>query len=166
MSAKGFEPSLFDKIFPREYGANYLVRRLSIEELKDSVAQDIESLLNTRMQFTEENLAKFKHCQRSILTYGVNDFSGKSLASFTDRTAICSSLEKAVERHEPRLKSVKVKLLVDTRATATLCFAITAVLNVGELYEPVAFDATLKPSTLQYAVSRSVFRSGHDEVRL
>jgi type VI secretion system protein ImpF len=68
-------------------------------------------------------------------------------------------LELAIARHEPRLRSPKVKLLVDTRATATLCFAITAILDVGDAHEPVAFDALLKPSTLQYAVSKSLLRT-------
>ncbi len=151
---KGFEPSLFDKLFPKEGDLSHTVRKLSIDELKETVARDIEALLNTRMIFTEERLADFEECQQSILTFGVCDFSGKSLASYYDRKAICRSIELAISRHEPRLKNVNVELEVDKRTTSMLCFAITAVLEVATLHEPVAFDATLKPSTLQYAVSK------------
>ena len=152
---KGFEPSLFDKLFPKQGYLSHAVRKLSVEELKETVARDIESLLNTRMVYTEEMLDDFEECQRSILTYGVSDFSGKSLASFYDRSFVCRSLEQALTRHEPRLKNVNVTLGVEaTRMTAVLFFEITAVLDVGSLHEPVAFDATLKPSTLQYAVSK------------
>ena len=151
---KNFEPSLFDKLFPKQGYLSHAVRKLNVEELKEVVARDIEALLNTRMVFTEEMLSGFKECQRSILTYGVSDFSGKSLVSFYDRSFICRSLEQALARHEPRLKNVNVTLGVGNRiTTAVLFFEITAVLDVGSLHEPVAFDATLKPSTLQYVVS-------------
>ena len=152
---KGFEPTLFDKLFPSEGGLGRQVRRFNVEELKEAVARDVESLLNTRMVFTEEMLARFPQCQRSILTYGMDDFAGRSLASHYDRVFICESLEKAISRHEPRLTKVKVALEVDSKATSVLFFAITAILDVGPAHEPVTFDATLQPTTLQYAVSKS-----------
>jgi type VI secretion system protein ImpF len=155
MAFKGFEPSLYDKIFPRQAGPDYIVRRLSLEELKETIARDIESLLNTRMMYKEEELESFPQCQKSILTFGINDFSGMSLASYYDRTTICASIERAISRHEPRLKAPRVKLLIDPHSTQTLSFAITAILSVGEAHEPVAFDAKLKPTTLQYTVSKT-----------
>jgi type VI secretion system protein ImpF len=151
---KGFEPSLFDKLFPGEESLRRSLRRLSVEELKESVARDIESLLNMRMIFTEDMLARFPQCQKSILTYGMDDFAGRSLASHYDRVFICRSLEQAIARHEQRLKNVKVALEINSRATSVLFFAITAILDVGPAHEPVAFDATLQPSTLQYSVNK------------
>lgn len=151
---KGFEPSLFDKLFDGDVHAPHALRRLSVEEIKETVARDIEALLNTRMVFTEESLKRFPECQRSVLTYGLSDFSGLSLASFYDREFICRSLEQAIARHEPRLTQVRVVLQVDGRATSVLYFAITAMLDVGPAHEPVTFDATLQPSTLQYSVSK------------
>lgn len=151
---KGFEPSLFDKLFESEGQTPYALRRLSIEEMKETVARDIEALLNTRMVFTEEDLKRYPNCQRSVLTYGLSDFSGLSLASHYDREFICRSLEQAIARHEPRLKQVRVMLQVDGRATSVLYFAITAMLDVGPAHEPVTFDATLQPSTLQYSVTK------------
>ena len=64
------------------------------------------------------------------------------------------SLEQAIARHEPRLTHVRVMLQVDGRATSVLYFAITAMLDVGPAHEPVTFDATLQPSTLQYSVTK------------
>ena len=49
---------------------------------------------------------------------------------------------------------MRVVLQVDSRATSVLYFAITAMLDVGPAHEPVTFDATLQPSTLQYSVSK------------
>jgi type VI secretion system protein ImpF len=154
MVMKGFEPSLFDKLFDIDGGTPHALRRLSVEEMKETVARDIEALLNTRMGFSEEALKLLPECQRSVLTYGLADFSGLSLASHYDRELICRSLEQALARHEPRLAQVRVSLLVDSRATSVLYFAISAILEVGPAHEPVTFDATLQPSTLQYSVSK------------
>ncbi|MFC4278633.1 type VI secretion system baseplate subunit TssE [Achromobacter aloeverae] len=151
---KGFEPSLFDKLFGVDGESPHALRRLSVEEMKETVARDIEALLNTRMVFSEEALKRLPECQRSVLTYGLADFSGLSLASHYDRELICRSLEQAIARHEPRLAQVRVMLLVDGRATSVLYFAINAMLEVGPAHEPVTFDATLQPSTLQYSVSK------------
>src|SRR5574343_1519380 len=62
---KGFEPSLFDKLFDDQpMGA--VRRRLSLEQLKDSVARDLEALLNTRVVFDSEKAATFPLTARSV----------------------------------------------------------------------------------------------------
>ncbi len=152
-----FEPGLLDKLFGD--GLNQpmpaVVRQLSLDELKGTVARHIESLLNARIAFTDERLAGLTECQRSVLTYGLNDFAGLSLASHDDRETICKSIRRAIERHEPRLKQVDVQLEVNAQSTNVLCFAIKALLVVHPAAEPVNFDAMLQPSTLQYSVTRA-----------
>jgi type VI secretion system protein ImpF len=152
-----FEPGLLDKLFgdgPHQ-PAPAVVRQLSMDELKGTVARHIESLLNARITFTDERLAGFDECQRSVLTYGLNDFAGLSLASHDDRKTICDSIRRAIERHERRLKQVEVNLEVNAQSTNVLCFAIKAMLVVHPAAEPVSFDAMLQPSTLQYSVTRA-----------
>jgi len=153
---KGFEPSLFDKLFdtaPRSRGASEL-RRLSVDELKDTIARDIEALLNTRTVFIGEDFAHLPECDSSILTYGLNDFSMLSIASHTDREFICKSIQRAIHHHEPRLQEVIVTLEVKRRSSNDLYFGITAKLNIGsEQEEAVNFDALLQPAILQYSVS-------------
>lgn len=154
---KRFEPSFLDKLFdddPYE-PASAALRQLSLEELKSTVARDVESLLNTRIAFTQAHLAALPECQCSILTYGLNDFAGMSLASHYDRVFICQSIQQAIARHEPRLQQVSVKLELNEQSTSALNFAIRAVLVVHPAEEPVSFDAMLLPSTLQYSVTRS-----------
>ncbi|OXC91999.1 type VI secretion protein [Achromobacter sp. KAs 3-5] len=143
---KGFEPSLFDKLFEAEGQSPYALRRLSIEEMKETVARDIEALLNTRMVFTEEDLRRFPNCQRSVLTYGLSDFSGLSLASHYDREFICRSLEQAIARHEPRLTHVRVDAPGGQPRDAVLYFAITAMLDVGARRGTFRSTASLTPS--------------------
>lgn len=154
---KGFEPGLLEKLFddaPREPGHG-IFKRLSLEEFKESVARDVEALLNSRFVMDEEALRNYPHCQRSLATYGLNDFSGRSLASSPDRAFICRALELAIARHEPRLTQVRVSLDPDQRSTGALRFSISAMLVVHPSREPVSFDALLQPTTLQYSVSRA-----------
>ncbi|QBQ99380.1 type VI secretion system baseplate subunit TssE [Paraburkholderia pallida] len=154
---KRFEPSFFDKLFDDEphVPAPAAMRQLSLEELKATVARDLESILNTRIAFSEEMLAQLPQCQKSLLTYGLNDFAGRSLVSHTDRTFICNSIQQAITRHEPRLQGVSVTLELNSRSTSVLNFVIQALLVVHPAEEPVNFDAMLQPSTLQYSVTRA-----------
>ncbi|MEJ8846210.1 type VI secretion system baseplate subunit TssE [Variovorax rhizosphaerae] len=158
----GFEPGLLDKLFDddRRGPASPALRNFSLEDMKNVVARDLETLLNTRMVFTEQMLEGLDQCKSSVLTYGLNDFSGRSLASFNDRTFICRSIELAIGRHEPRLKNVEVKLELDGQSnTSVLYFSISALLTLPAMKEPVNFDALLQPTTLQYSVTRGASKA-------
>jgi type VI secretion system protein ImpF len=155
-----FEPGLFDKLLlqDRRGAVSSTLRVMSLEDVKNAVARDLESLLNTRMAFTESMLAAFPECAKSILTYGINDFSGLSLVSHDDREHICTSLALAIERHEPRLCHVVVTLRMDESAssnTNVLYFGISGVLTLPGVSELVNYDAFLQPTILQYSVARS-----------
>ncbi|GHA82236.1 type VI secretion system baseplate subunit TssE [Cognatilysobacter bugurensis] len=155
---KGFEPSLFEKLFddePRSASAAGMLKSISLEQYKESVAHDLEGLLNSRCAFTDDRLKPFPNCQKSLVTYGLRDFSTMSLANAYDRASICRSLEQAIALHEPRLHNVRVGLESSTRnSVGGLHFAIHALLDVRPAREPISFDAMLQPSTLQYSVSR------------
>ena len=152
---KGFPQTLLDKLLGETVTKSSIgsVTRLSLAQVKDSVAADLEALLNTRAAFLEDVLQPYPECRRSIVSYGLCDFSGMSLASIDDRTYICKSLEQTISRHEPRLRNLRATLELDQRSVNKLNFAITALLVLHESKEPVSFDAVLQPSTLQYAIS-------------
>ncbi|UKE74529.1 type VI secretion system baseplate subunit TssE [Xanthomonas graminis] len=154
---KGLEPSLLEKLFddtPKSTGGSHVFKAISIDQYKESVARDLEGLLNTRSAFSEEGLTEFPNCKQSLLTYGLGDFSALSLANGYDRTMICRSLEQAIARHERRLRNVHVKLETAGQFGGGLHFTIHALLDMEPAREPVSFDAMLQPSTLQYSVSR------------
>jgi type VI secretion system protein ImpF len=154
---KGFSQTLFDKLVGDPLGKpnSASITRLSIEQVKDAVAADLEALLNTRSVISEEALQAYPECHRSMISYGLSDFSGLSLASIDDRAFVCRSLERTISRHEPRLRNVRATLELEQNAINKLCFAITALLVVHESKEPVSFDAVLRPSTLQYSISNT-----------
>ena len=78
-----------------------------------------------------------------------------SLASPDDRAAICQGLERAIARHEPRLRNVRASLEMQEGGIDRLNFAITALLVLHAAQEPVNFDAVLQPSSLQYTISKA-----------
>ena len=95
----------------------------------------------------------FPLAKKSIIQFGIIDFVGLSTANPTDREKICQSIEQSITAHEPRLKQVKVEMLMDSENMGALCLSIHAYLNINPLYEPVIFDALLKPTTQQYVIS-------------
>lgn len=152
---KGYAPGLFDKLMTEGFDQVNTTTRLTLEKMKDVVAKDIESLLNTRSVISEETLKNYPECSKSIATYGLNDFSGLSLSSANDRQYICRSLEQTIARHEPRLRNVRASLDLTSGANNSLNFSIAALLILKMEQEPVNFDAVLKPSSLQYSISKA-----------
>lgn len=153
---QGYVPGLMDRLMdgPAHGASGATQSRLSIEGLKDSVARDLEALLNTRMAIPELLPKQFPECKRSLVTYGLQDFAGLSLSSFDDRAHICACLEQAIARHEPRLRNVRASLELRGDAVNCLNFSITALLVVHAAQEPVNFDAILQPASQHYTISR------------
>jgi len=154
---KGYTPGLFDRLLglPNRGPASHQSQRLTAEELKDAVARDLESLLNTRSTLQDGELAGYPECSRSMVTYGLSDFADRCLSSPSDRADICASIEKTIARHEPRLREVRASLDLQGDSVNRLNFSITAVIVASTSQEPVNFDAVLTPSTLQYSISKA-----------
>ncbi len=151
---KGFTPGLLDRLMderpPESSGAP-----VGCEQLKDSVARDLEALLNTRLAFDPAILSGYPEARGSLLHYGLADFAGYCLTSSIDRAAVCASIQDAIEAHEPRLRDISATLELDQGSVNRLNFAIHARLAVSPAAEPVNFNAVLQPSSLHYAVKRN-----------
>ena len=145
----GFRSTLFDRLIPEQ---EEQLKGLSIQELRESVAHDLEDLLNSRMAKLE-HIEDFPLVKKSILQFGIIDFVGLSTANPTDRDKICQSIEQSIAAHEPRLTQIKVEMLLDGHNMGSLCLSIQAYLNIHPLFEPGVFDALLKPTTQQYVIS-------------
>jgi type VI secretion system protein ImpF len=153
-----FEPFLLDRLFDapdHAIGADAARWRMSLEQVKDSVARDLESLLNTRTAWQARDVGAWRHAARSVLTFGLMDFVGLSLDNPEHRDTICQSIASAIHHHEPRLKSVSVRLIDTSALGLGLRFSIHATLVINPAVEPVSFDALLQPSTQRYAVRQS-----------
>ena len=146
----GFKTTLFDRMLPND---QHVKNGLSLQELRQSVALDLEDLLNSRVANLNGIIDDFPLVKHSIFQFGIIDFVGLSTANPTDCDKIYQSIEQSIATHEPRLKQIKVEMLVDGHNTGALCLSIHAYLNIHPLYEPVVFDALLKPTTQQYIIS-------------
>ena len=152
---KGNVPGLLDRLMdPRQQAVGGVLPRMNVEQLKDSVARDLEALLNTRLVWPQAFFAGYPEAETSILNYGLIDFAACCLSSFEDRAAICKSLVAAVTAHEPRLSGVKAELTAESGSVNRLDFVINGTLALDSGPEPVNFNAVLQPSSLHYAISR------------
>ena len=158
---KGFEPGVWDRLMGASEAA--VIRRpsqpMTLEQLKVSVARDLEALLNTRIAIPEDQLSMYPRCRASVLNYGVRDFAGMCLTSSEDRKIICDYLKVAIQCHEPRLGNVRAKVSVEPGVMNRLDFVIFGTLAVPGTAGRVEFNATLQPSTLHYSISPSSRRT-------
>ncbi len=149
-----FVPSLLDRLIDAAPASRVEPLRpaLTLEQLRDTVARDVEALLNTRGGAGHRGLDACPNARRSTLAFGLEDFSSMSLASGADRVRICRAIERAIADHEPRLREVQVALGGRDPTLRRVVFSIRATLSVHPLHEPVSFEAMLLPSTRTYAV--------------
>lgn len=148
----GFIPGVLDRLMDEraEGGA-----QLSVEQIKDLVARDLEALLNTRVALPASAFAGHPLAGASILNYGLLDFAAFCLTSAEDRAAICASIKSAIETHEPRLKEVSASLVPLAGSVNRLDFVIHARLALLDSGDAVNFSAVLQPSSLHYVVRRT-----------
>lgn len=149
-----YAPGLFDRLLDDQPQAATRGGRAgwTLEQLKDAVARDLEALLNTRAALPAGLLDAYPEVGNSIVNYGLIDFAGMCLTSSEDQKLICAAVQRAIERHEPRLTAVSASLRVRGTRVNRVDFLISARLKVDAAAELVRFDAVLKPSTQQYAI--------------
>ena len=150
-------PSILDRLLDDEPEISTepaSTRIKNLRSLERSVARDLEALLNSRQETLQELPSEFKEVNRSLLTYGLPDFTSFSLLTQDDRLRIRRSVEDAINRFEPRLLRVRVNLEAPREHDRGLRFRIDAFLRVDPSPEPVTFDAVLQMNTQQYVIQR------------
>lgn len=151
-------PSILDRLLDDEPEVSTepaSTRIKNLRSLERSVARDLEALLNSRQETLQELPSEFKEVSRSLLTYGLPDFTSFSLLTQEDRLRIRRSVEDAINRFEPRLLRVRVALEAPREHDRGLRFRIDAFLRVDPSPEPVTFDAVLQMNTQQYVIHGS-----------
>jgi len=116
-------------------------RVLDRQALEQSVRREVARVLNTRCPRPERLQ---EEGERTVLNYGVPDFSFLAAAGTTDRQRLADDLTQAVVAYEPRLSQVRVTLdSIEGNPTA-LVGRIEAVLAVGMVGEAVAFPLLIQ----------------------
>jgi type VI secretion system protein ImpF len=125
---------------------------LSLRELRTAVARDIEALLNSRRELLFDVAPQMEEVRKSILMFGLPDFTSYSLLNPQDRKTLRRTVEEALATFEPRLKSVRVTLEAREKYDMTLRFRIDALLRTDPAPEPIMLDASLSVVNSQYTV--------------
>ena len=131
----------------------------ALRRLKKGVAEDLETLLNTRQ--VQDLPADFKELNNSVAAYGMPDFSTLNARNASERNRLVHVVEELIAKFEPRLREVVVsvepageaELEEALRTERTLRFRIDAQLIVQPSPEPVTFDTTFSLSSGDYKVS-------------
>jgi type VI secretion system protein ImpF len=148
------QPSVLDRLIDDEPDVEveapaHRARRLA--DLKVQVKRDLEWLLNSR-RAPLEIPAGLADVRDSLLTFGLPDFTHANLSAGEGQAELRRSIERAIERFEPRLSDVVVTLVECRDFDRSLRFRIDARLRVEPAPEPITFDSLLKLPTKSFEV--------------
>jgi type VI secretion system protein ImpF len=148
-------PSLLDRLVDDEPDVHYepLTRRVQdLSDLKQCIARDLENMLNTRREALDDLPEEYIETNRSLLVYGLPDFSSFNLLSPSDRTRLCRAIERAIADFEPRLQRPSVTMETPNQQERVLHLRVDALLRIEPAPEPVVFDTILQLGTQEYVV--------------
>ena len=155
MITQRYAPGVMDRLIDdHPAGRTGLTTVWTVEHLKDAVARDLESLLNTRTAIPEQQFHGYPEASRSVLTYGLMDFAGMCMTSDVDRQRICDAVLLTIQRHESRLHSVTAALRTHGHQINRLDFVISGRLKAQPAADMVHFDAVMEASTQQYSIRK------------
>jgi type VI secretion system protein ImpF len=126
-------------------------RAKSLRELKQSVRRDLEWLLNTR-RFIGEVDETLEEAPRSVINYGLPDFTGFAAKNPHEQKRLTMVLEDALKLFEPRFMDLKVTLEPVSNVERVLRFRIEAQLRIDPAPEPVVFDTVMQLGSGEYSV--------------
>jgi type VI secretion system protein ImpF len=147
-------PSLLDRLTDNEPGLRdepVLSRSQGLRSLKNSLWRDMNALLNTKRR-EEEVPEQFAETSRSLLTYGIPDFTAYSLKSPADQNRLRRAIEAAIRKFEPRLEKITVTIQLPDETDPTMRFRVDALLQIEPAPEPVSFETVLPPGTSHFVI--------------
>ncbi|MGI8787333.1 MAG: type VI secretion system baseplate subunit TssE [Pyrinomonadaceae bacterium] len=147
-------PSVLDRLLdfePKESKEAPKSRSKSLRELKQSVRRDLEWLLNTR-SYPEDVDEGLEEALKSVVFFGLPDFTGVSAKSNVEQKRLTHALETAIKNFEPRFIDLKVTLEPISNVDRLLKFHIEARLDVDPAPEPIAFDTVLQLGSVGFSV--------------
>jgi type VI secretion system protein ImpF len=124
-----------------------------LRELMLNVGRDLEDLLNTRRRCLPCPPG-FTELQRSLVEYGIPDFTGLNMSLPVEREQTRQTIERAIRYFEPRLTNVVVTMQPNVDASdRRLRLRISAMLRTEPVPERVVFDSEIEPSTAAVEVT-------------
>ena len=136
---QGAKALLFERLVdedPHTPGEAQPFRIYGVAALHASVGRELMRLLNTRCPRPG---GPVDESDRTILDYGIPDFSYMSAGSDTDAHKLARILEQTIAVYEPRLRQVRVTIEPSKISKSAAVGCIEAMLVVGSVNEPVSF---------------------------
>ncbi|HGY9578763.1 type VI secretion system baseplate subunit TssE [Vibrio harveyi] len=128
---------------------------LTQQLLIDNLLRDLESMLNSRIGWREVPF-ELKEANKSILNYGLPDFSSMPFSSQQGQGELCGIVRAAIREFEPRLSSPVVNILQEkSAADRTLRLQINATCLIGNSERDVTFNTEVEPVNLGMKLSRA-----------
>jgi type VI secretion system protein ImpF len=115
------------------------LRLLTPAALRESVARELDRLLNTRAPVAAEILARR---QRSTVDYGIPDLSLFAPRDFDSETRLTEMLRDAIAAYEPRLANPRVRVEHAPQNGAFIVH-VEGGLRLGTMIEPVSFAVSV-----------------------
>lgn len=146
--------SLLDVLITEAEGKTYYD---PYERYKRMVCRDIESLLNTKVDWTKSD-SSLKELRVSSVNYGLEDFSTKNLTYPGDKDVLCIEIRELIEQYEPRLERVRVQILENSDPVDRVVrLMITANLVLEEERERLSFRTKLNPVDHVFSVKEQEY---------
>jgi type VI secretion system protein ImpF len=148
-------PSLIDRLTDLEPGRSadgQMTREQSAREFRVAVQRDVEWLLNTRRTIVEVP-PTCPEVHASVHEFGLPDTTGIPVGTPEGRALLLEMLRDTLERFEPRLGNLNVKL-ADAQEVKVpqLKFTLEALLRMDPSPEHVVFDTVLEVARGEYEV--------------
>ncbi len=145
---------MLDRLLDPESAGTSILTGYTVEKMSLIVRRDLEDLLNTLHAY-HKFPAGFPETEDSLLTYGLPDLASLESISSGQRASIAKMIQKAINRHEPRLRSVKVTVLPGEAdlIRSAVKFRVNARLAVDPAPE-IAFETILDVGSGKYDVQR------------
>jgi type VI secretion system protein ImpF len=157
-NTRGARALLFERLVDKEPGQEepQPFRVVTREKLRESVRRELGQLLNSRCPIP---LRLIGEVERTVINYGIPDFSSLSPQSSDDRQLIASVICQTISDYETRLQNVRVNVEYFEGDVRTLSITIDADLvtdtvieirshpEFGTSVEPVSFPVVLHSKT-------------------
>jgi type VI secretion system protein ImpF len=146
--------SVLDRLIdtaPKESTEPAMSRAQILRQLRSALRRDLEWLLNTRRNATED-LEDFKEVGRSVFAYGLPDITSLGLRSTRDQAKLRRALEATISTFEPRISGTRIMMEVIPSTSRGIRFHIQGQLRLQPSPEPITFDTVLELPSGQYEV--------------
>jgi type VI secretion system protein ImpF len=149
---------LFQRLVDSEPGVEEPTpfRVLTRQKLRDSVEWELGQLLNSRCPVPLHLIGEE---DRTVINYGLPDFTSLSPHSPDDRKLIASIISQTIVAFEPRLRNVRVtaeyvesdqhnlQIIVEADLVRDTVIEIRSYPEFGSSFEPVSFPIVLNSKT-------------------